>query len=163
MAPLIAPTVSAREILMLKNWLHDITLAVQARSGFNASLLVWLAVVALAAMAAFAFLCVAAYAWLVPQFGAVFAGLIMAGVFVVIAAIGAIIFAVSRRRAKRRAILERAARAQGSSWLLDPKILGIAMQAGRAMGWERIIPVALLGLLAAQWVRERKSGEPDAG
>jgi hypothetical protein len=95
--------------------------------------------------------------------GAIYAGLAMAGVFVLIALIGAIVFSVSRRRAKERAILERAARAHNSaSWLLDPKIIGVAMQAGRALGWERIIPVALLGLLAAQWARERKSGDSDA-
>jgi hypothetical protein len=31
------------------------------------------------------------------------------------------------------------------------------MQAGRALGWERFVPVALLGLLAAQWARESKT------
>jgi hypothetical protein len=149
---------------MFKNWLHDIALAVQARSGLNAGLLVWVALTAIAALTAFAFLCVAAYAWLVPQFGAIYAGLIMAGVLILIALLGTLVFAISRRRAKERAILERAARAQAaSSWLLDPKIVGIAMQAGRALGWERIIPVALLGLLAAQWMRERKSNDSDAG
>lgn len=147
---------------MIKNWLHDIALAVQARSGLNASLLVWVALMGVASLTAFTFLCVAAYAWLVLQFGTIYAGLIMAGVFIVIAIVAALVFAISRRRARERAILERAARAHGaSSWLLDPKILGVAMQAGRALGWERIIPVALLGLLAAQWAREKKSGDSD--
>jgi Ca2+/Na+ antiporter len=145
---------------MIKNWLHDIALAVQARSGLNAGLLVWVALMGVASLTAFTFLCVAAYAWLVLQFGTIYAGLIMAGVFIVIALVAALVFAISRRRARERAILERAARAHGaSSWLLDPKILGVAMQAGRALGWERIIPVALLGLLAAQWAREKKSGD----
>jgi uncharacterized membrane protein len=148
--------------LMLKNWMRDIALAVQARSGVSSALLVWVAVIAIASLTAFAFLCVAANDWLTLQFGGVYAGLIMAGVFLLIALIGAIVFAVSRRRAKERAILERAARAHGSSsWLLDPKILGVALQAGRALGWERIIPVALLGLLAAQWARERKSNDSE--
>jgi hypothetical protein len=149
---------------MLKNWLHDVALAVQARSGLNPGLAIWGAVIAVAAMTAFIFLCVAAYAWLAVQFGAIDAGLIMAGIFVLIAIIGALVFSVSRRRARERAILERAARAQSApSWLLDPKILGIAMQAGRTLGWERIIPVALLGLLAAQWARGRKSDDSEAG
>jgi hypothetical protein len=148
---------------MFKNWLHDIALAVQARSGLNAGLLVWVALIGVASLTAFAFLCVAAYAWLVLQFGTIYAGLIMAGVFIVIALLAALVFAISRRRARERAILERAARAHGaSSWLLDPKILGVAMQAGRALGWERIIPVALLGLLAAQWAREKKAGDSDS-
>ncbi len=149
---------------MFKNWMHDLALAVQARSGFSAALLVWVAVIALALLTAFVFLCVAAYDWLTLQFGSIYAGLVMAVVFLLIALIGAMVFAVSRRRARERAILERAARAHGSSWLLDPKVLGIAMQAGRALGWERLIPVALLGILAAQWARERrgnKSGDSE--
>jgi hypothetical protein len=36
------------------------------------------------------------------------------------------------------------------------------MQAGRTLGWERIIPIALLGLLAAQWARGRKSEDSEA-
>jgi len=147
---------------MFKSWMHDITLAIQARSGLNVTLLVWAAVTAVASLTAFAFLCVAAYVWLSPQFGAIFAGLIVAGVLVLIALLGLLMLNVSRRRARQRAILERTARAQGSSWLLDPKILGVAMQAGRALGWERIIPIALLGLLAAQWARDsRKQGHED--
>jgi hypothetical protein len=85
----------------------------------------------------------------------------MAGIFLLIAVIGAIVSAVSRRRARARAILERAARAQASSWLLDPKILGIAMQAGRTLGWQRIVSVALLGFLAAQWAFQSRERKPD--
>jgi len=146
---------------VLKNLLHDVTLAVQARSGLNGGLVVWLALIVFASLTAFAFLCVAAYAWLVSQFGAIFAALIMAGIFIVIGLIGAIVFAVSRRRAKERAILERAARAHGSSWLFDPRILGVAVQAGRALGWERIVPIALLALLAVQWARDGRERKPD--
>ncbi len=147
---------------MLKGWLRDITLSVQAKSGLTPAFLVWLAVVAIASLTAFAFLCVAGYAWLSLQLGAVFAGLAMAGIFALIAVIGAIVGAVLRRRAMDRAILERAARAQASSsWLLDPKILGVAMQAGRALGWQRVIPVALLGFLAAQWAFQKRERGPD--
>jgi hypothetical protein len=140
---------------MFKNWMHDIVLAIQAGSGVSRAALVWVAVIAIASLTAFAFLCVAAYVWLSSQFGAIYAGLIEAGVFVLIALIGTLGLCVSRRRTRRRAIIERAARPHGASWLLDPKILGLAMQAGRALGWERFVPVALLGLLAAQWARER--------
>jgi len=142
---------------MLKSWMHDITLTIQARSGASAALFVWMAVIALALLTAFVFLCVAGYDWLSVQFGSVFAGLIMAAIFVLIAVIGAIICALARRRAKERAILERAARARASSsWLLDPRILTATVEAGRALGWQRILPVALLGLMAAQWSREHR-------
>jgi hypothetical protein len=69
---------------------------------------------------------------------------------------------VGRRRARERAILERAARAHAPSWLLDPRILATAVQIGREFGWQRIIPVALVGFMAAQWARDRRqqSQEP---
>ena len=147
---------------MFKNWMHDFALGIQARSGLTAGFFVWLAIMLFAALTAFVFLCVAAYDWLSLQLGSVYAALTMAGIFILIALIGALVSAMSRRRARERAILERAARAHGaSSWLLDPKILGVALQAGRSLGWQRIIPVVLLAFLAAQWLRERGERTPD--
>ena len=146
---------------MIKGLVRDITLAIQAKSGVTAALVVCIVIALIAALTAFGFLCVAGYVWLSWQLGAVYAGLAAAGVFLLIAAIAAIAGVLSRRHARERAILERAARARTSSWLLDPKILGVAAQAGRALGWERIIPVALLGLLAAQWAREKRAQKSD--
>ena len=147
---------------MLKSWMHDITLALQARSGVTPGLFVWLSIMAIASLTAFVFLCVAGYDRLALEFGNVFAGLVMAGIFVLIALIGAIVAAMSRRRARERAILERAARAHASSaWLLDPKILSVAMQAGRSLGWQRLVPIALLAFMAAQWVREHRERRPE--
>jgi hypothetical protein len=145
---------------MLKSWMHDLALAIRARSGLTAAFFVWLAVVMLASLTAFAFLCVAAYVWVSLQLGAIYGALAMAGLFVLIGLIGALASAMARRRAKQRAILQRAARAQQTSWL-DPKILSVAMEAGRALGWQRIIPIALIGLLAAQWLRERREPPPE--
>jgi hypothetical protein len=142
---------------MLKSWMRDVTLAIQAHSGVSAALFVWIGLLAVALLTAFAFLCVAAYDWLALQLGSVFAALIMAGVFALIAVIGAALSALSRRRAKERAILERAARARAQpAWLVDPKILAAAVDAGRWLGWQRILPLALLGLMAVQWNREHR-------
>jgi hypothetical protein len=142
---------------MLKSWMRDVTLAIQAHSGVSAALFVWIGLFAVALLTAFAFLCVAAYNWLALQLGSVFAALIMAGVFALIAVIGAAISALSRRRAKERAILERAARAHAQpAWLVDPKILAAAVDAGRWLGWQRILPLALRGLMAVQWNREHR-------
>ena len=146
---------------MLKGWMRDVALAVQAKSGATPGVFVWVFVLTLALLTAFVFLCVAAFMWLSLQFGGVVAGLIMAGVFVLIAAIAAIICSLARRRARERAILERAARAHAPSWLLDPKILATALQVGRSVGWQRIVPVALFGFIAAQWVREYRAREGD--
>jgi hypothetical protein len=35
-------------------------------------------------------------------------------------------------------------------------MLATALQVGREIGWQRIVPLALLGFIAAQWARERR-------
>jgi len=142
---------------MLKSLMRDAMLAVQSRSGITASFIVWLVVATTAASAALVFLSVAAYGWLALQVGSVHAALAMAAIFVAIAIVGLIIGLLARRRARERAILERAARAHAPSWLLDPKILATAVQVGRSLGWQRVIPLALVGILAAQWAREHRA------
>jgi hypothetical protein len=147
---------------MFKSLTRDMVLAVQTRTGITTTFVVWLIVVALAALTAFAFLCVAAYDWLSLQTSSVYAGLMMAAVFALIAVIGIIVCLLARRRARERAILERAARAHAPSWLLDPKILATAVQVGRSLGWQRVIPLALVAIMVAQWAREHRgqSQEP---
>jgi hypothetical protein len=146
---------------MLKGLMHNIVLRIQARTGVTSTFFIGSAIAACALLVVFVFLCVTGYAWLSVQLGAVFGGLAMAGVFLLVALVGLAVASNSRRQAKQRAILERAAQAQGPLKLLDPKVLSVAMQAGRALGWQRVVPVALLGFLAAQWVqqaRQRNSG-----
>src|SRR5580704_6817800 len=147
---------------MFKSLMRDMVLAVQTRTGITASFVVWLAIVALAASTAFAFLCVAAFEWLSLQIGSVYAALVMAAIFVAIAIIGLIVGLLARRRARERAILERAARAHGPSWLLDPKILTTAVQVGRTLGWQRAIPLALVGIMVVQWAREHRARGDDS-
>jgi hypothetical protein len=147
---------------MFKNLMHDMVLAVQTRTGITTSFIVWLVVATFAALTAFAFLCVAAYDWLSLHMSSVYAGLVMAAVFVVIAIIGIIACVLARRRARERAILERAARAHAPSWLLDPKILATAVQVGRSLGWQRVIPLALVGFMVAQWAREHRARGDDS-
>jgi hypothetical protein len=111
----------------------------------------------------FIFLCVTGYVWLAIQMGAVFGGLAMAGIFLLIAVIGTAACTLSRRRTRQRSTLDRAARTQGmAARLIDLRLLNVAMEAGRALGWQRIVPVALLGFLAAQWAQEaRHRDAPD--
>jgi hypothetical protein len=143
---------------MLAGIAREIRLSIQARNGLSPAVVVWAAVIAVATFAAFVFLCVAGYAWFALRFDAIVAGLIMAGIFVVVALCAALIAALMRRRVKEQAILARAAKAHSpSSWLLDPKMVGIAVEAGRRIGWERIVPVALFGFVVAQWAREYRT------
>ena len=151
---------------MIKGLVRDIRLAVQSKTGATPGVFVCLGLAAFAALTAFAFLCVAAYAWLAAHYGNVYAGLIVAGFFLLIAVIAVLLATTLRRRARERAILERAAHAHAGSWLLDPRILATAMQVGRSLGWQRLVPIALLGFLAAQWTREyrtqRRDGETES-
>jgi len=142
---------------MLKGLAQEITLSVQAKSGASGAVMAWIAAAALGSLTAFVFLCVAGYYWLSMRFGAIFAGLAMAGIFVCLAVIAAAIGAVIRRRVKERAILARAAKAHAPSWLLDPRMLATAVQVSREIGWQRIVPLAFLGFFAAQWARERRN------
>ncbi len=139
---------------MIKSWTREITLAIQARSGVSPTLFACIGVAAVAAVTAYAFLCVAGYDWFAIQFGSVFAALLMTAIFAIAAIIAAIIGTAARQRARERAILERAARARAGSGLLDPKLLTLAVQVGRSVGWQRVVPVALFGFMAAQWLRE---------
>jgi hypothetical protein len=144
---------------MLKNLQNDILLWVQAKTGLSSGFVISLAVAGIVALLAFIFLCVTGYVWLSIELGPVFGGLAMAGVFLLIGVLSAAASALTRDRTRHQAIVERAARAQGARALIDPKVLSIAMQAGRALGWQRLIPLALLGFLAAQWVQEARRQE----
>jgi hypothetical protein len=139
---------------MINRWMGDIGLLIQTKIGVTSAFIVWAVVVAIASVTTFVFLCLTGYDWLSLQLGAAFAGLAMASVFLVIALIGAAFCATSRQRAKQRAMLARAARAQAlTPRLLDPKILSVAVQAGRAFGWRRMVTLVLVAVLGAQLVR----------
>ena len=139
---------------MLKGISREIGLAIQARTALNTAAMVWYLVMALAGLTAFVFVCVGAYDWLAQRYDAPTAGMIMAGVFAVIAVAAAIVAALVRRQVRQRAILARAARAHSPSWLLDPRLINTAVQLGRSAGWQRIVPIALVGFMLAQWARE---------
>lgn len=142
---------------MIQGLVREARLAVQSKTGATPGVFICLGIAALAAVTAFAFLCVAAYAWLASHYGSVYAALIVAGFFILIAVIAVLLAAMVRRRARERAILERAAHAHAGSWLLDPRMLTTAVQVGRSLGWQRLVPVVLVGFLAAQWAREYRN------
>jgi predicted lysophospholipase L1 biosynthesis ABC-type transport system permease subunit len=148
---------------MLKNLQNNIVLWLQAKTGLSVGFVISLAVVGSAILVMFVFLCVTGYVWASIQLGPVFGGLAMAGVFLLTAIVGAAASAIARARARQRAMMERAARPQGIGALIDPKALSVAKKAARALGWQRLVPLALLGFLAAQWAKEarRSADAPD--
>jgi len=136
---------------MLKTIQKHVVLWVQSKTGVTLVFLVAMTFAATAILMMFVFLCVAAYAWASVELGPVFGGLATAGVFLLIALIGAAVSVVVRRQTRERAIVEQAS---STRTLLDPRAFQLAIQAGRALGWQRVIPLLLIGILGVQWARE---------
>ncbi len=129
------------------DWLRHIALNAKARTGFGPSLLVWFAVALVALGLGLVFLCVAAFVWLADRTDGVTAGLILAGVFFLIAIVAAFAGWMGRRRNIERARSELAARSH-AGWF-DPKYLAAGIEIGRTLGWRRIVTLAAVGVLAA--------------
>jgi hypothetical protein len=146
---------------MFKSLQRGITLWVQARTGLTGILVAWLGIAAAAAIMMFVFLCITGWAWFSIKLGPVLGPLAMAGVFLIIAIVAALASVVLRRRTKQRAILEQTMRPPPAVALVNPAVLNIAMQAARTLGWRRLVPLALLGILAAQLAQAPHRRRPD--
>src|SRR5215831_12478801 len=104
----------------MSGWLHYFTLKAQARAGMSAQVVVWGIIAAVAAVVALVFFLVAAFIWLADRYDPLTAGLVLGGVFVVVALIALIVCLLVRGRNMERARLELAARS--STGFLDPKL-----------------------------------------
>ena len=150
---------------MLKNIRRHVVLWIQARTGLTPVFVAGIGLTVAAGGLMLVFSCVSGYMWVSSEIGPVFGGLAMAGVFLLIAAAGAAVSSVSRRRIQRTATLERARMTRTA---FDPRMLQIALQVGRGLGWQRAVPLLLLGFLGLQWVQEtrthgsRNSARPDS-
>ena len=149
----------------MSGWLRHFALNAQVRTGFSSQVAVWAAIAAVAATVALVFLLIAAFIWLADRYGPLTAGLVLGGVFIVIALIAIVACLIARRRNRERARLELAARSSDTSWL-DPKVLAMGFQIGQAIGWRRLASLVALAVLAAgvskEWSgRAQASGDDD--
>ena len=132
--------------------------------GLSSGLFVWalLAVVFGALTAGFVLLI--AFIWLAERYDPLTAATALAGLFLLATIIAAICCLWSRRRTIEQAELALTAR-RPAIWL-DPKVLGGAIQASRAVGWRKLVPPLAVGMLAAgvgmEWFgRERPAIESE--
>ena len=113
----------------------------------------------LAAAAAFAlfittaFLCAAAFMFVLEKYGPIEACLAGAAVFLVVALLSAGSYMVRKHQIKVKA--EQEAKSAAHSLLADPAMLAIGLQVVRAVGIKRLVPIlaiggVALGLLAAR-------------
>src|SRR5215471_10551316 len=110
-------------------WLHYLKLQVRSRTGLDRGVVIWALVALICAIVTFAFLLVAAYVWLIGLFGALFAAMIRAGLFLLIALISLAVSIGSQRRTAQRARLAIAAR--GTEMWRDPKFMAVGLEIAR--------------------------------
>ncbi|MGA7489318.1 MAG: hypothetical protein WBW74_20530 [Xanthobacteraceae bacterium] len=136
----------------MSGWLRYFALKAQVSTGISTHIVIWAIVAAVAVVAAVIFLLVTAFVWLAQLYGGVVAGLILAGLFALIALIAAVTCVIIRRRNMQRARLELAARSN-ATWF-DPKLVGVGWQIGQAIGWRRLASLAAVAVLAAAVAKE---------
>lgn len=126
---------------------------VKETTGNAARLTTLAAAAAVALFITTAFLCAAAFIFVLERYGPIEACLAGAAVFLVVTAIAAGSYMMRKHQIKVRA--ERAARAASHSLLADPAMVAIGIQVVRAIGVKRLVPIlavggVALGLLAAR-------------
>ncbi|MCC8980307.1 hypothetical protein [Bradyrhizobium acaciae] len=123
------------------------------------------AAAAIALFITIAFLCAAAFVYVLQHYGPVEACLSGAGVFLVVTLIAIGVYTARKREMRRRA--ERAAKAAKSaaaSMLADPALIATGLQIVRAVGVKRLIPILVVGGLALGLMASRgaaSSGEAE--
>jgi hypothetical protein len=132
----------------------------QAKTGLSSGLFVWGLVALVCGILTAGFILLLAFIWLAERYGPLIAAAILAGAFLLVTIVAIVCTLQSRRRTIERAELALAAR-RPAVWL-DPKLVAGAVQAGRAVGWRRFVPLLALGILAAtvgmEWSDRRKPG-----
>jgi hypothetical protein len=130
-------------------------LQAQAKAGLSFASLAWGVLAVVFATLTAAFLLLVAFIWLAERYEPLIAAVILAGFFLLVTVVALVCCLRLRRRTIERAELALAARRQ-AVWL-DPKLLGGAIQASRAVGWRRLVPLLALGILAASVGMERSA------
>jgi hypothetical protein len=142
-----------------------LALQAQAKTGLSSGLFVWGLVALVCGILTAGFILLLAFIWLAERYGPLIAAAILAGAFLLVTIVAIVCSLQSRRRTIERAELALAAR-KPAVWL-DPKLVAGAVQAGRAVGWRRFVPLLALGILAAtvgmEWSgrRKRQSGSDE--
>lgn len=132
-----------------------------ANSAWLASLA---AAIALTLFIALAFLCAAAFVYVLQTYGLIQACLAGAAVFFAVTVIAAICYLVRARRIKR--IQARAAghnrKSPLHSALADPMLVATALQLVRAIGVKRLIPILAVGGVALGFLATRGAARATA-
>ena len=128
-------------------WRRYLELQAQAKTGLSSNLFVWALLAVVFGVLTAGFVLLIAFIWLAERYDPLTAAIALAGLFLLATIVAAISCLWSRRRTIKQAELALAAR-RPAIWL-DPKVLGGAIQASRAVGWRKLVPLLAVGMLAA--------------
>jgi len=113
------------------------------------------AAIALAFLVTIAFLCAAAFVYVLQNYGPIQACLTGAGIFLAIALIGIVVYTVRKRRARQEA--KETAKSALHTALADPVMMATALQVIRAIGIKKLVPILAVGGLALGLLASRPS------
>ena len=113
------------------------------------------AAIALAFLVTIAFLCAAAFVYVLQNYGPVEACLTGAGIFFVIALIGIGVYVVRKNQARQEA--KETAKSALHTALADPVMIATALQVVRAIGVKKLVPILAVGGLALGLLASRPS------
>ena len=129
-----------------------IELKIRSKIGVNATVVIGLIFALLATLVAFVFALVSAFIWLADLYSPLTAALIVFGLFLAIAVVGAFVALSAHRAAAASA--EKALARQSALSFVQPTHLKTALQVANGIGWRRIVPIVGVGFLAAGLARE---------
>jgi uncharacterized membrane protein YqjE len=113
------------------------------------------AAIALAIFVTISFLCAAAFIYVLQTYGLIEACLTGAAIFFVLALIGIIFYAIRKSRNRRHA--EETTKSALQTALADPVVIAASIQAVRAIGVKRLIPLLAVGGVALGLLANRPS------
>jgi hypothetical protein len=122
----------------------------------------------LAAAAAFAtfitaaFLCAAAFVFVLQRYGLIEACLAGAGVFFVVALIAAGGYLVQQRQRQAKARAAQATKSTFQAALADPMVVAAGLQVVRSIGIKKLIPILAVGGLALGFLASRNASSDEA-
>lgn len=116
--------------------------------------LVWGGIAAAAGVAGLLFLSVGGFLWLSQRYDPITACLVLGIAYVLLAAIALTVVASVRSGRRKKAPPPAPAQPQ---WWTDPVAIMTALQLVKAIGISRLLPIAVLGAVAAGFAMERSA------
>lgn len=144
---------------MLKNIIDDL----KNSTGNSLRMTLLIALAGFAGFVALCFLCAAVFIAVMQRYGLVEACLAIAGIFVVVAAIFAQVYATKQKQARERAAAaaRAAARAAANAPLIDPMLVATGIQVARSLGLKKVIPLLALAGVALGYMANRGTATAD--